>query len=58
MRSPTTLTSLALAVLGITIASIAPAWAPPIGALPEPTTALVFGAGLVGAAVMRFRNKK
>lgn len=59
MRLPGTLTSLVLSVLGIAIASIAPAWAnPPISALPEPMSALVFGAGLVGAALVGRRKKK
>jgi len=60
MRSLGTAASLSLSVLGFTIALIGPAWAPippPINA-PEPMSALVFGAGLVGAAVIARRKKK
>jgi hypothetical protein len=57
MRSLATAFSLALAVLGVTIASIGPAAAARV-ITPEPMTGLVFGAGLVGAALLRRRNKK
>ena len=58
MRSLATAFSLALAVLGVTIASMGSALAIPVVAAPEPMTGLVFGAGLVGAALIRRRNKK
>jgi len=57
MRSLPTAFSLILAVVGVTIASMGSALATPIAA-PEPMTGLVFGAGLVGAALIRRRNKK
>lgn len=57
MRSLATAMSLTLSVLGITIAFIGPAAAQTVP-LPEPMSALVFGAGLVGAAVIRRRKKK
>jgi O-antigen/teichoic acid export membrane protein len=57
MRSLTTAFSLTLAVIGVTIAAIVPAAAVST-VLPEPMTGLVFGAGLVGAALIRRRNKK
>jgi hypothetical protein len=57
MRLLGTTLSLTLSVLGITIAFIGPAAAQVVAA-PEPMSALVFGAGLVGAAVIRRRKKK
>jgi hypothetical protein len=51
MRSLATAFSLTLAVLGVTIASIGPASAARV-ITPEPMT------GLVGAALLRRRNKK
>lgn len=50
--------SLALSILGVMIALIGPAAAVPSDfRVPEPMSALVFGAGLVGAAVIRRRKK-
>jgi hypothetical protein len=61
MRPLPDFANFALAVLGITIASITAAWAPPTPdptAVPEPISAPVFGAGLVGVALIRGRMKK
>ena len=58
MRSLSTAFSLTLAVVGVTIATMGSAFAAPLIAAPEPMTGLVFGAGLVGAALIRRRNKK
>lgn len=50
--------SLALTILGTMIALMGPASAIPSDfRVPEPMSALVFGAGLVGAAVIRRRKK-
>jgi len=58
MRSPGTVLSLSLSVLGFTIALIGPAAAFPAIQTPEPMSAMVFGAGLVGAAIVARRKKK
>jgi hypothetical protein len=57
MRSLASTLSLTLAVVGVTIAAIVPAAAVNV-VLPEPMTGVVFGAGLVGAALIWRRNKK
>ena len=58
MRSPISLVSFVVAVAGVMVASIAPAWAPVTPSLPEPTSAVVFGAGLVGVALFGLRKRK
>jgi hypothetical protein len=60
MRSLGTALSLSLSVMGFTIALMGPALAPPPPPIsaPEPMSVLVFGAGLVGAAVVTRRKKK
>jgi len=57
MRSVTGMVSLALAVTGVMVAATTSAFASI--AVPEPMTSVVFGAGLVGAAVLgrRFTKK-
>ena len=57
MRSLTNTVSLTLAIVGVTIAAIVPAAAVSTVPLPEPMTGIVFGAGLIGAALM-WRRKK
>lgn len=56
MRSLTGVASLALAVAGVLAAATTSAFA--AFETPEPMTSLVFGAGLVGLAVLSRRNKK
>jgi len=58
MRSLTSVASVVLSAVGITIVLIGPAAANPVIQTPEPMSALVFGAGLVGAAIVARRNKK
>jgi len=58
MRSLTIVASVVLSAVGITIAFIEPAAAFPAIQTPEPMSAIVFGAGLVGAALVARRNKK
>lgn len=57
MRSLATSLSLGVSVLGFTIALMGPA-AADFSRVPEPMSALIFGAGLVGAAVIGRRKKK
>jgi len=57
MRSIANGMSLALAVAGVLIAATGSAAAIVIQT-PEPMSSVVFGAGLVGAALIRRRNKK
>ena len=57
MRSLTGIVSFALAVSGVMLAATTSAFAVPIDA-PEPMTSLVFGAGLVGVALISRRWKK
>jgi len=58
MRSLTSVASVVLSAVGIAIALVGPAAAFPAIQTPEPMSALVFGAGLVGAAIVARRNKK
>lgn len=57
MRSLGTALSFSLSVVGFTIALVGPA-AADFFQVPEPMSALVFGTGLVGAAVVARRKKK
>lgn len=58
MRALGTAFSLGLSVVGISIALMGPVAAGDfIRSVPEPMSALLFGAGLVGAAVIRLRKK-
>ncbi len=57
MRSLTGVFSFALAVSGVMLAATTSAFAAPI-LTPEPLTSAVFGAGLVGVALLSRRKKK
>ena len=57
MRSLATILFLGVTALGFTIALTGSA-AADFRSVPEPMSALVFGAGLVGAAVIARRKKK
>jgi hypothetical protein len=57
MRSFTTTFSLSVAVIGVMVASMGSAAATAIR-VPEPMSALVFGVGLIGAAIIGRRKKK
>ena len=57
MRSFTSAFSLPLAVIGVMIAFTGSAFAVELVSAPEPMSALVFGAGLVGVAVIARRKR-
>ena len=58
MRSTTAIIAFAVSVLGFSVAFIAPASADFIARVPEPMSALMFGAGLVGVSIVGYRRKK